>query len=294
MHHALPCVAPQPLTRLGHALAHGDRVFPLPLLQFLLHLVDFSRIEGPQAALARGASRFVLYLLKTFVEREIVADRILPAIGCRLPEQSRTRSGAGSSSQSQVWAPENSFALWAPDCHPFQGLSSSSAPSLRLAPFRGGAGVGRNLGRKLFSPKICLHPHRWPTLLRTVEVIRTGRARSLSGAGPSPPTRVSRPVLRALCQKQTHNTQVSPRKLGDDPFPGGCLIPAWANPEVVFGCVPVSHICCVYSWVLERERGVCVCVRSWGGLVMSLCVLVPLNMSPWCEPVSGVWACEFL
>lgn len=49
--------------------------------------------------------------------------------------------------------------------------------------------------------------------------------------------------------------------------------------EVVFGCVPVSHICCVYSWVWERERGVCVCLE-WGGIgYESVCACAPKYVS---------------
>lgn len=44
--------------------------------------------------------------------------------------------------------------------------------------------------------------------------------------------------------------------------------------EVVFGCVPVLHICCVYGWVLVRERGV------GGRLAMRTCVPVSLSTSP--------------
>lgn len=59
---------PASLTWLGHAFAHSNGIFPLPLLQLLLHLVDLGRIEGPQAALAGGTSRFVLHLLEALVE----------------------------------------------------------------------------------------------------------------------------------------------------------------------------------------------------------------------------------
>lgn len=104
------------LTWLGHALAHGDGVFPLPLLQLLLHLVDLGRIEGPQAALARGTSRFVLYLLKALVKRQVMADRILPAIRCRLPEQSKTRV------QAPVRVSENSFYHLGTELPPTLGL----------------------------------------------------------------------------------------------------------------------------------------------------------------------------
>lgn len=61
-------VRPISLTWLGHALANSNGVFPLPLLQLLLHLINLGWIEGPQAALARGTSRFVLHLLEALVE----------------------------------------------------------------------------------------------------------------------------------------------------------------------------------------------------------------------------------
>lgn len=86
---------PASLTWFGHAFAHSNGVFPLPLLQLFLHLVDFGRIEGPQTALSRGTSRFILHLLKALVERQVMANRILPAIRRSLPKQ-ESRLGSGS------------------------------------------------------------------------------------------------------------------------------------------------------------------------------------------------------
>lgn len=69
-----------PLTRVGHAAADGWQVLALPLLHLLLHLVDFGRVQRPQAALARRAARLVLHLLKALVQGQVVSDRVLPAV----------------------------------------------------------------------------------------------------------------------------------------------------------------------------------------------------------------------
>jgi hypothetical protein len=40
------------LTRVGHAAVYGSEVLSFPLVHLLLHLVDASQVQGPQAALA--------------------------------------------------------------------------------------------------------------------------------------------------------------------------------------------------------------------------------------------------
>lgn len=73
-------------TWVSHAPVNGSQVLPLPLLHLLLHLVDLGRVERPQAAFARGAAHLVLHLLETLVQRQVVAHRVLPAVGGCLKE----------------------------------------------------------------------------------------------------------------------------------------------------------------------------------------------------------------
>lgn len=81
------CVGAGPgLTGVGHAPVDGGQVFPLPLVHLLLHLVDARQVQGPQAALARGAAHLVLHLLEALVQRQVVPYRVLPAVGSRLRE----------------------------------------------------------------------------------------------------------------------------------------------------------------------------------------------------------------
>lgn len=68
------------LTGVGHAPVDGSQVLPLPLVHLLLHLVDAGQVQGPQAALARGAAHLVLHLLKALVQGQVVPHRVLPAV----------------------------------------------------------------------------------------------------------------------------------------------------------------------------------------------------------------------
>ena len=72
------------LTGVGHAPVDGGEVLPLPLVHLLLHLVDAGQVQGPQAALPRGATHLVLHLLKALVQGQVVPHRVLPAVGSRL------------------------------------------------------------------------------------------------------------------------------------------------------------------------------------------------------------------
>lgn len=82
-----------PLTGVGHAAADGWQVLALPLLHLLLHLVDFGRVQSPQAALARRAARLVLHLLEALVEGQVVSDRVLPAVRRSLSAQQEQSVG---------------------------------------------------------------------------------------------------------------------------------------------------------------------------------------------------------
>lgn len=86
------CLQRGVLTWVGHAALDGRQVLPLPLLHLLLHPLDLGRVQRPEAALAGGAPALVLHLLEALVQGEVVADRVLPAVGSRL--QGR-RGGSG-------------------------------------------------------------------------------------------------------------------------------------------------------------------------------------------------------
>lgn len=72
-HVARVAVGVSRLTGVGHAPADGGEVLPLPLVHLLLHLVDAGQVQGPQAALARGAAGLVLHLLEAFVQGQVVS-----------------------------------------------------------------------------------------------------------------------------------------------------------------------------------------------------------------------------
>lgn len=61
------------LTGVGHAPVDGGQVLPLPLVHLLLHLVDAGQVQGPQAALPRGATHLILHLLKALVQGQVVS-----------------------------------------------------------------------------------------------------------------------------------------------------------------------------------------------------------------------------
>jgi hypothetical protein len=69
------------LFRVDHGLLNGEGILPRPLLHLLVHLGDLGGVDGPEAALAliAVASRF-LDLLEALVQREVVPDRVLPAV----------------------------------------------------------------------------------------------------------------------------------------------------------------------------------------------------------------------
>ena len=70
-------------TWIHHGLLDGLWIFPWPLLDLLVHLCDLLLVHGPQAALPLVGSvgRGFLDLLKTFVQRQIVTNWVLPATG---------------------------------------------------------------------------------------------------------------------------------------------------------------------------------------------------------------------
>lgn len=71
----------------GHAPPDSQGIFTSPLVKFLLHLLYLCWVQGPQAALSGGVPILVFHFFKAFVQREVVSDRILPAIRCCLRNQ---------------------------------------------------------------------------------------------------------------------------------------------------------------------------------------------------------------
>lgn len=72
------------LTGVGHAAVYGSEVLPFPLVHLLLHLVDASQVQGPQAALARGATGLGFHLLEALVQGQVVPHGVLPSVRCCL------------------------------------------------------------------------------------------------------------------------------------------------------------------------------------------------------------------
>lgn len=72
------------LTGVGHAAVYSSEVLPFPLVHLLLHLVDASQVQGPQAALARGATGLGFHLLEALVQGQVVPHGVLPSIRCCL------------------------------------------------------------------------------------------------------------------------------------------------------------------------------------------------------------------
>ena len=64
----------------GHALADSERVLALPFLQLVPHLLHLGWVQGPEAAFPRSTATFVVHFLEALVERQVMADRVLPAI----------------------------------------------------------------------------------------------------------------------------------------------------------------------------------------------------------------------
>lgn len=81
------------LTWLCHTLPHSHRIFPLPFLQLLLHLVNLGRVQSPQTAFPRRVAWFVFNFLKAFVQGQVVAHGVLPAIRGCLETQSQSKNG---------------------------------------------------------------------------------------------------------------------------------------------------------------------------------------------------------
>lgn len=78
-------------TRSCHAPANSQGVFAAPLVKLILHLLHLGWIKSPEATFTRSAPIFVLHLLKTLVQREVVPHRVLPSI-----RGSLNREGKGS------------------------------------------------------------------------------------------------------------------------------------------------------------------------------------------------------
>jgi hypothetical protein len=50
-------------------------------LHFFVHFGEFGRIHGPQTSLSLAAiTRWLLYLLKTLIQTQVVADGVFPSI----------------------------------------------------------------------------------------------------------------------------------------------------------------------------------------------------------------------
>lgn len=81
------------LTWLCHTLPYSHRIFPLPFLQLLLHLVNLGRVQSPQTAFPRRVAWFVFNFLKAFVQGQVVAHGVLPAIRGCLETQSQSKNG---------------------------------------------------------------------------------------------------------------------------------------------------------------------------------------------------------
>jgi len=64
-----------------HSFSNGHWIFLGPLLNLFIHFSNFSWIHCPQAALALASiTRWLLYLLKTFIQTQIMPHRVFPAI----------------------------------------------------------------------------------------------------------------------------------------------------------------------------------------------------------------------
>ena len=74
------------LTRINHGLLNGLGIFSRPFLHFFVHFGDLLRVHSPQASfpLVCSVCRGLFNLLKTFVERQVVSHRVLPAVGSGL------------------------------------------------------------------------------------------------------------------------------------------------------------------------------------------------------------------
>jgi len=64
-----------------HSFSNSHWIFLGPLLNLFIHFSNFSWIHCPQAALALASiTRWLLYLLKTFIQTQIMPYRVFPAI----------------------------------------------------------------------------------------------------------------------------------------------------------------------------------------------------------------------
>lgn len=207
-----------------------------------------------------------------------MADRILPAIRCRLPEQSKARI------QAVVRQPELALGLGSrktlcplgTELPTTLGLAVLLSTQLRLSTLQWWGMDGQEPDHKVFSPKIYPHPFRLP-LGRTVEVIHKGqgwwalqsppgcrppgggplRSRS-SGLCVAPSVERALTALRSLVPAWGRESGGSYAVLSG----WACLIPPGQTQEQrtmgeVAECPGVCTECtyvCVYTWILVRER----------------------------------------